>query len=230
MKKLGFAAAVAAGFLFSNANASIVDFAAFADGQNNPRGEFGLVNSATATGGNLIIGGVRMTLFGFDNNGQSPAFAYLDSSNASGPAGLGVCSTLDAFAQCNPASEDEIESGQSVQINFTDNLFTSPQKRDIEGLVFRDAGHQLIDTTNDGLVTITTENGTLTDLFSSFMALALAGDAFFKNTNFISFAETGTGFYVSIIDVSDIPLPGALPLLISGLAGLGFASRRRKNA
>jgi len=27
-----------------------------------------------------------------------------------------------------------------------------------------------------------------------------------------------------------IPVPGALPLLISGLAGLGFAARRKKAA
>ena len=29
-------------------------------------------------------------------------------------------------------------------------------------------------------------------------------------------------------NVSDVPVPAALPLLLSGLAGLGFASRRRK--
>lgn len=32
------------------------------------------------------------------------------------------------------------------------------------------------------------------------------------------------------INLSEIPVPGALPLLLSGIAGLGFASRRRKKA
>ena len=31
-----------------------------------------------------------------------------------------------------------------------------------------------------------------------------------------------------LIETSEIPVPGALPLLLSGIAGLGFASRRRK--
>lgn len=32
------------------------------------------------------------------------------------------------------------------------------------------------------------------------------------------------------INLSEVPVPGALPLLLSGIAGLGFASRRRKKA
>jgi hypothetical protein len=40
----------------------------------------------------------------------------------------------------------------------------------------------------------------------------------------------GSGFTVARFDVSDVPVPAALPLLLSGLAGLGFASRRRKIA
>ena len=38
------------------------------------------------------------------------------------------------------------------------------------------------------------------------------------------------GFVVAKFTVSEVPVPAALPLLISGLAGLGFASRRRKAA
>lgn len=41
---------------------------------------------------------------------------------------------------------------------------------------------------------------------------------------------SGDGFRVKYIsaEISDVPVPAALPLLLSGLAGLGFASRRRK--
>ncbi len=38
----------------------------------------------------------------------------------------------------------------------------------------------------------------------------------------------GSGFTVATMSVSDVPLPAALPLMFAGLAGLGFASRRRK--
>ncbi len=40
----------------------------------------------------------------------------------------------------------------------------------------------------------------------------------------------GNGFTIAQLTVSDVPVPAALPLLLSGLAGLGFASRRRKTA
>ncbi|WP_428407473.1 VPLPA-CTERM sorting domain-containing protein [Hyphococcus sp.] len=43
---------------------------------------------------------------------------------------------------------------------------------------------------------------------------------------------SGDGFRVKYVtaEVSDVPVPAALPLLLSGIAGLGFASRRRKQA
>lgn len=40
----------------------------------------------------------------------------------------------------------------------------------------------------------------------------------------------GAGFAVAQFDVKEVPIPGALPLLLSGIAGLGFAARRRKQA
>ena len=38
----------------------------------------------------------------------------------------------------------------------------------------------------------------------------------------------GGGFTVAQLTVSDVPIPGAIPLLISGIAGLGFASKKKK--
>ncbi len=50
-------------------------------------------------------------------------------------------------------------------------------------------------------------------------------------TDFLLIAVTqGAGFTIATMEVSDVPVPAALPLLLSGLAGLGFASRRRKTA
>lgn len=42
--------------------------------------------------------------------------------------------------------------------------------------------------------------------------------------------EVAGGFTIAQFTVSEVPVPAALPLLLSGLAGLGFASRRRKAA
>ncbi|MEO0399297.1 MAG: VPLPA-CTERM sorting domain-containing protein [Pseudomonadota bacterium] len=38
------------------------------------------------------------------------------------------------------------------------------------------------------------------------------------------------GYSIEQFDISVVPVPAALPLLLSGIAGLGFASRRRKAA
>lgn len=39
-----------------------------------------------------------------------------------------------------------------------------------------------------------------------------------------------SGFTIAQFTVQEVPIPGALPLLLSGIAGLGFAARRKKTA
>ncbi|GEM_PF-1165423 len=43
----------------------------------------------------------------------------------------------------------------------------------------------------------------------------------------VTFSASGA---LDDLEFAEVPLPGALPLLLSGIAGLGFASRRRKKA
>lgn len=53
----------------------------------------------------------------------------------------------------------------------------------------------------------------------------------FEGTIFEFVATTAdAGFAIAKFNVTEVPIPGALPLLLSGIAGLGFASRRRKKA
>jgi hypothetical protein len=212
MKKMFAAAAIAAGMMLAPAQAALIDFAAHAD----THGETGLANGAT-----LNVGGVNVRLFSAITFPiVFPAFhPYLDAGNA----GLGVCKQLDGAMQCDPANDDNVSFGEAVAVMFEDS------KMNITGLSFRDANHNLLGLGNDGLVKIFTANGDLTALFSTFIAMAASADAFFADTRFIAFKFVNTQFYVSAIN-AQVPVPAALPLLVTGLAGLGAAARRKKAA
>jgi len=210
MKKLILAAVAAASTSFAGANAAIIDFAAYAD----TFGERGVDPSET-----LTIGGVALQAFGFADDGATPAFAYLDRGNA----GLGVCqnlATINGVAdQCSPGNDDNVTAGETLIIAFEDIL-------NITDLLFRQADHSVV-TGGNVIVTTDTLSGTFTlaDSFANIVAAANSGDLAFQDVFQITFDFVDTQFYISSIET---PLPAALPLLLSGVAGLGFASRRRK--
>jgi len=66
--------------------------------------------------------------------------------------------------------------------------------------------------------------------FDTIEAVDLLTTAFFGTTFEFRAVTPGAGFTIAQFEVSDVPVPGALPLLLAGLAGLGFATRRRKPA
>ena len=211
MKKLFAAAAVALGLAIAPLQAAVIDFANEAD----TNGERGLADGAI-----LNIAGFNLSLLTYLSEG-SP---YLDAGNA----GLGVCQVLDANDQCDPGSDDSIQQvgnvTEGVGIDF--NSFVT-----ITNLSFVDGRHDPIDAMNDGLVDVfltPTVTPTFRALFSDLVAMVTSGDPMFQDLTFIGFVFVDKAFYVSSITVSDIPIPGAIPLLLSGLAGLGFASRKKK--
>lgn len=207
MKKLALAAVAAVTATFASANAATIDFANFAD----TFGERGVQPDEV-----LVVDGVALSAFGFADNLATPAFAYLDAGNA----GLGVCQVLDSADQCTPSNDDNVTAGETLIIIFEDVL-------NITDLLFRAADHSIV---TDGNITVSTEtlsgSFSLTDSFANIAAAAQGGAAPFQDLFAIQFDFVDTQFYVSAIET---PLPGALPLLLSGVAGLGFASRRRKN-
>ena len=216
MKKLlAFAvASLAAGTLSMAAHAStIIDFAAYASGNE------GGITSGTS----LNINGLNLT---FESN-YNP---YFDDVSSGKPAGLGVCRDLSKTLQCVDSGDDSTDGdfgvNEYIAILFDDGPFNVLQ------LSFRDGQHNSLNNDATGLITwgvfdaigVRINFGTAT--FVELIGMATAG--FFANVHGIGFEFVDTEFYVE--NVSDVPVPAALPLLFSGLAGLAFASRRKKTA
>lgn len=54
--------------------------------------------------------------------------------------------------------------------------------------------------------------------------------SFLGDTISLGMRVTEPGDWIRVVTVSQVPVPAALPLFLTGLAGLGFAARRRKPA
>lgn len=225
------ALALGASLFTTSASAGTINFGDYA--ANN---EGGVENKSTIT----FSSGDRIRFYtgdGLNINtpGQPDLFPYFDDHDDSGnPGGLGVCRVLDGLpgngapgADCLDSGDDSIdgENGivESIWLEFIDGPF------DIRMLSFRDGDHKDINNSN-GLVqwgaTTATRSFGGTNTFAELVAMAIAGDL--DGTTFFGLAFVDTDFYLS--SISDVPIPGAIPLLISGLAGLGFATRKKKTA
>lgn len=228
-----FIASVVAGAaalgLAGAANATTINFGAEAE-FNGERG----LNSGDILGPNAYIE-TAVRLFGW--NGQHP---YLDGPGGGEPtAGLGVCQELDGANQCDPSSDDNITLSEAVSIVFLEGPF------DVRQINFLGEGH--VDINGNDVNTLLIGVNQVLSLtrytFADAVVAALTGafvgvqsiQFFFDSEEFFSFITNandlranGDQFYIN--SISDVPLPGALPLLLAGLAGLGFASRREKKA
>lgn len=209
--RIALVAALAAGIISGQASATVIDFVAEA----GARGERGLADGTILN--TPEMGGLNLQFKG-GIGGTNSDFAYFNATTPNGsPQGLGTCTRLDSLNQCNPEYDDVVASNEWVQVGFVDGPF------DVRALSFVGGGNASLDNSN-GLIKITTSLNSVISVVT--MTFAQAATNAFGLVDWIRFQFAGSEFVVA--SISDIPLPGALPLLLSGLAGLGFAARRKK--
>ena len=218
--------AVAAASMFSAANAATFVFKG--DGNNvTPVGTENVDyarNCGTAGSDYCSLdhaAGLNYTLDGFDLNivafaNGTPTLLIQDiMPEDSGLAAFSEGGLVDDQTQFN--------SGESIQFTFdrrvtvTDVEFNAGN--DVNCSAFGDEG-----PCGDFALTI---DGMFQGIIAAEDLLPFLG----TGTVFLLVAQTAdAGFSIAQMSVSDVPIPAALPLLLSGLAGLGFASRRKKKA
>ncbi|MBB4659143.1 VPLPA-CTERM sorting domain-containing protein [Parvularcula dongshanensis] len=220
MKKLLSTLAGAAIAMTGFASAATIDFAGYA-AANGEQGldEFEVLN---IDGFNLVFGAVDgLPLF------PHAANPYLNGEVFGKPTGLGVCSTgLTVGDQCKHASDSPIDLGEGVGFGFLEGPF------DVTSFEFRDTHGNLLSSAATIAIATLSEAGVdlRIDCVGAFMAMAAMGDAFFLDIDAIGFAKINKPFYISSIDVNAVPVPAAGLLFASGIAGLGYARRKKAAA
>jgi hypothetical protein len=188
------------------ADAAVLDFVAEAAG--NERG--------VADGTVIVLDGLPVE---FSAGPPDSQFAYFDDVFEGRPAGLGVCSTLEGPppADCAIAADDNLQAGESVTLTF-------PVPLDLSDFSFNDDDHFSLNSSASTLLI----NG-VAFTFADVVNLTAAVAAVVTGITSITFGYGGdnpAAYYVASFVAT--PLPAAAPLFFAGLAGLAFASRKKR--
>ena len=224
------------------AGAAVINFADIADGAGFDLSTGGSVAASAEAEGSwaFIVGaGVGIKDVG---SGISVEGTYSDSAGGdavkvqdayfdAGSAGLGACSDITGSAQCNPSNNDNVGaiggSSNVADTTFETLTLTFDANVLLTNVVFAGEGHGFF----DGNVDL---NGTIFDLTDPLVTSINPG---FATTTLYAFsyipisgAGTVNEFYIESIAFTAVPLPAALPLFLSALAGLGLMGWRRRQA
>lgn len=211
MKNLMIGAAASFFAMIGAAHAVYLDFVAEAAG--NERG--------VADGTTINFGGLDVT---FTSLSAGAFYAYFDDLDQGKPAGLGVCETLvgGPGTPCAVSSDDNIRAGDAVTLTFGTTV-------NVSNFSFTDEDHNDLNfnDTNTLLIAINDPMNFVQYTFAEAVALFVAGVDLIRFA-FDDTGQTGRQFYVNGFEAAAVPLPAAAPLMVAGLAGFGFAMRRKK--
>jgi hypothetical protein len=196
------------------------NFASIADvnGEGSIGGANGVYDNPVTIAQGFPMGGVSITA-------NSTYSAYLDAGNA----GLGVCKVVDSNGQCNPGSDDNLTSGETVTFELS-----SGGKFDFAMNAFRDANHNLLDDAGELARTLLVSvNG------SSFEETTFGDEltTVYAGVTSLSYGYGGSNaeqYYLASTDISpntvsdDVPEPGTLAVFCFGLLGIGYIRRRQQ--
>ena len=227
---------LAAGLTLSAASAqsATYDFIDAIDGAGGPINES--IWTEFDTGDFAYFTGPSISLTG--TSGGNAAYAYADA----GTAGFGVCRTPLTPATgtyvdlakpgksnvCDPGSDDSIQSAFEELLKITANeagtrisSITVNANHDgklMEGDKVKINGVEITLTAADIVGGYYTHTVDRVFGIGDFLTVESVGGA------------SGPHLYLSGMEVSAVPVPAALPLLLAGLGGLGFMGRRRRKA
>jgi len=220
------AAVVAVGFMAAPANATTFKFKSGGPGSTDtPGGNYvqdcGSVGLDYCTdddslGFEYSKDGITVTVVAYSDGDPTTLIQDIQPSNS----GLG------AYTEGETAADDQVQTNSYEALEFTFNTavwlsnieFNSGADRDCSAMDQPEGECGDFELSIDGMV------------IGVLAAEDLVAGGWYGTTFLFRAVTEGAGFVIAQFEVSEVPVPAALPLLLSGLAGLGFASRRRKTA
>lgn len=245
MTKLVISAIAAVGLLVAPANAATIVFkgdgqtaftttadADFTCGSGLGSGDACTAADKEAAGLSYTDAGLDFTVFAFEdfgNVGGVRDYASVIQDVQPGNSGLGVYST----GEDRNGKYDQVQSSQGESLLF--DFSSNPDIVAISNIEFN-AGDDVdcsafqadegpCDYFNIYIDGVLLAGGPI-------LAVDLLTKTFVGSTfEFVALSKNNpSGFVIAQFDIAEVPIPGALPLLLSGIAGLGFAARRKKTA
>lgn len=239
MTKLLVSAIAAAGLIVAPASAATIVFKG--DGQNatpiagatqvncgSPGDDNDYCSTAPGVGIDYSVGDIDFTVEGFEDFFGTKTGAIVIQDIQPSDSGLGVFSADESLT----GGDDQVQSNSGANESLKFSFANGGNPVNLSNIEFNAGGDVNCSTPKEGIC------GTF-DLYIdgalAFAGLTAVDDLMmtFVGTTFEFVANDGTepsGFTIAQFDVQEVPIPGALPLLLSGIAGLGFAARRKKAA